>query len=99
MQFFFKVLVKHEGMTLDELWKLWEEEAEAARPARESGKMKAYKVVGQRRVLGIIEADSHDELDRMIMAGLPMSNILEFEEIWPVREYDAFAEDVKARWQ
>ncbi len=30
MLFFVKVRVKHEGMSLDELWSLWETEAEAA---------------------------------------------------------------------
>ena len=58
-----------------------------------------YKVAGQRRVVGIIDAESHDELDQMIMAGMPIAHNLEWEEIWPVREYENFASDVKRRWK
>src|SRR3954451_25073166 len=65
-----------------------------------AGKIKhLYKVSGQRRVLGVIDAESHDELDAIIMAGLPMSHVLEWEEIVPVREYTAFGADVRKRWQ
>lgn len=58
-----------------------------------------YKVSGQRRVLGILDVESHDELDRILMAGLPMAHNLTMAEVLPVREYTAFAEDVKRRWQ
>ena len=59
----------------------------------------AYKVCGQRRVVAIVNADSHDELDAVFMAALPMAHHLEIEEILPVREYSRFAEDVERRWQ
>jgi len=50
----------------------------------EAGLIKvAYKVVGQRRVVGIIHVDSHDEMDRILMAGLPMAHVLEWEEVLP----------------
>jgi muconolactone D-isomerase len=58
-----------------------------------------YKVAGQRRVVGVIDADSHDELDRILLAGLPMAPVLEWEEIVPVREYASFGEDIRRRWQ
>ncbi|HLI90262.1 MAG TPA: muconolactone Delta-isomerase family protein [Ktedonobacteraceae bacterium] len=100
MLYYFKVRVDHQGMTLDELWDLWEKEAGAALPAMEAGKLVAlYKISGQRRVVGIIDAESHDELDQIFMAGLPMSHYLEFEEILPVRPYEKFADDVKRRWK
>jgi muconolactone D-isomerase len=86
-------------MSLDELWTLWEKEAEAAEPAMDAGKLTGFKVVGQRRVIGIIDAESHDELDRIFMAGLPMAHVLEFEEVLPVRRYTDFAEDIRKRWQ
>ncbi len=54
---------------------------------------------GDRRVIGILDVSSHDELDRIAMAGLPMAHMLTFEEIVPVREYTAFADDVRRRWQ
>ena len=98
--YFFKVRVDHSNMTADELWDLWEKEVEAAEGALSAGKIKnLYKVTGQRRVLGIIDAESHDELDKIIMAGLPMSHVLEWEEIVPVREYTAFGADIRNRWK
>ncbi len=99
MLYFFDVRVNQEGMSLGQLWDLWEKEAEATLPVIKAGKLRAFKVSGQRRVLGVIDAESHDELDRIFMAGLPMANVLEFEEVVPVREYEAFAQDVKARWK
>jgi len=66
-------------MELDDLRDLWEKEVAAARGAMESGLVKSlYKVVGQRRVVGILEADDHDMLDRIAVAGLPMANYLVF---------------------
>lgn len=59
----------------------------------------AWKVAGQRLVIAIVNADSHDELDAILMAGLPMAHHLEIEEVLPVREYRQFAADLKRRWQ
>jgi hypothetical protein len=58
-----------------------------------------YKVVGQRRVLIIVEAQSHEEIDRTLMAALPLAPYEELEEILPLRAYERFADDVKLRWQ
>jgi muconolactone D-isomerase len=100
MLFFFKLSFDHKGMSEEELWDLWEKETEAALVAKAAGKVLAiYKVVGQRRVVGIADIESHDELDRIVMAGLPMKLIIECEELLPVRPYEDFAEDVKRRWQ
>jgi muconolactone delta-isomerase len=84
----------------EELWELWEREGEAALGAKEAGKVVAlYKVSGQRRVLGVLDVESPDELDRILSAGLPMSHFLEFAEVLPVREYADFVDDLKRRWQ
>ena len=100
MLFFFKVRVDHTGMSEDELWDLWEKETEAAAGAKAGGKVVSlYKVAGQRRVVGIADVESHDELDQIIMGALPMRHVLEWEEILPVRAYEDFAEDVKRRWK
>jgi len=100
MLFFVKVRVDPKGMSLDDLWNLWEKEAEGAKGAMKAGKVVAlYKVSGQRRVIGILNMDSHDELDKVLMAGLPMAHYLEFEEVLPVREYESFADDLKRRWK
>jgi len=38
-------------------------------------------------------------LDDSGMPGLPMAHSLEIEEIFPVREYERFAQDAKGRWK
>jgi len=94
-----KVDPKRELASLDELWDVWEEETKVALEAMQAGKIVAlYKVSGQRRVIGVLDVESHDELDQILMAGLPMAHYLEFEQVLPVREYAAFAEDIRNRW-
>lgn len=94
------IKVDPKGLSLDELWKVWEEETKAALGAMEAGKIVAlYKVSGQRRVIGVLDAESTDELDQIIMAGLPMAEYLTFEQVLPVREYASFAEDIRRRWE
>ena len=85
--------------SFDELWDEWEKETQAALEAVEAGKIVGiYKVSGQRRVLAVLDVESHDELDQIIMGGLPIAHNLEIAEILPVRQYAAFAEDVRQRW-
>jgi muconolactone delta-isomerase len=91
--------VNPKDMSFDELWDAWEEETKAALGAMEAGKLlSAYKVSGQRRVLGILDVESHDELDRILMGGLPLAHNLEIAEVLPIRKYEDFAEDVRNRW-
>lgn len=99
MLFFVDFRVNPKDLSLDELWDEWEKEAEAALEAMEAGKVVAlYKVSGQRRVVGVLDVESTDELDQIIMAGLPIAHHLEIAEVLPVREYAAFAEDLRQRW-
>ena len=100
MLFFVKVRVEPKELSLDQLWDIWEEENVASLKAKAAGKIVGlYTVSGQRRVLAIINAESHDELDQILMAKLPMAHYLEIEEIVPVREYEAFAADIQRRWK
>lgn len=100
MLFFVKVRVDHTRISEDELWDLWEQEAEAALGAKAAGRIVSlYKVVGQRRVVMVVDVESHDELDRLAMGAMPMRHIFECEEVLPVRDYGSFAEDVKHRWK
>jgi muconolactone D-isomerase len=100
MLFFFSVRVEHKGVSFEQLWDEWEKEVDAAQGAISVGKIKEiYKVSGQRRVVGVLDVDSHEELDRIVMAGLPRAHMLEIEELVPVREYPEFADDVRKRWQ
>jgi hypothetical protein len=60
MLYFLKVRVDYQRLTPGELWNRWEKEADAALRAKAAGKIVAlYKVVGQRRVLIIFDAESH----------------------------------------
>ena len=94
--YFFRARVAHEQLTADELWDAWE--ADAAHGDLRLGLIKSiYKVVGQQRVIGIFELESHDVMDRLLMEGLTMSHVLEWEELSPVREYSDFANDVRRR--
>jgi len=100
MLVFVDIKVDPKGLSLDELWEVWEEETKAALGAMEAGKIAAlYKVSGQRRVIGVFDVESTDELDQIIMAGLPMAEYLTFEQVLPVREYASFAEDIRRRWE
>ena len=100
MLLFFKVRVEYKDLSPDDLWNIWEKEADATQGAMAAGKVvAAYKVAGQRRVVGIFNVESHDELDQILMAGLPMAHYMEWEEIVPVREYTSFADDVRRRWK
>lgn len=100
MLYFFKVLVTHDDVTFDELWDEWEKEVNAAEGAHKSGKIRdIYKVSGERRVIGVMDVESHEELDRIMMKELPIAHRLVFEEIIPIREYAGFAEDVRNRWR
>lgn len=99
MLVFVDIKVNPKDLSIDELWDAWEPETEAALGAMDAGKLlKAYKVSGQRRVLAILDIESHDELDQILMSGLPMAHYLEIEQVLPVREYAAFAEDIRSRW-
>ena len=100
MLVFADIHVNPKDMSLEELWNIWEKEAKATLEAMEAGKVvSAYKVCGQRRVVMLLDMDSHDEIDQVLMAGLPLAHHLEIKEIVPVREYEAFASDVMQRWQ
>jgi muconolactone delta-isomerase len=99
MWYFVDLNIDPKDLTLDELWDLWAEEAKAAGSGPEGSVICAMKVVGQRRVLIVLNAESHDQIDRMMMAGMPMSHNFEVNEITPVRNYADFAKDVINRWK
>jgi muconolactone D-isomerase len=93
------ISVDPKDLDLDELWDLWEKEVAAARGAVEGGLIKGlYKVVGQRRIIAILDMPDHDTMDRITMAGLPMAHNLVFNSITPLREYESFGQDIDNRW-
>lgn len=100
MLYFLSVRIDPKGLGLDELWELWQKEADATLKAQETGVVEnVYKVVGDKRVLGILSVESHDELDRMLMALMPLSSNLIVEELIPIRAYESFAKDLRRKWK
>ena len=100
MLVFVDLRVNPKDMSLDELWDIWEKEAKATLEAIEAGKVVSfYKVSGQRRVVGVMDVESTDELGQILMADMPIARYLEVKEVVPIREYEAFATDIMQRWQ
>lgn len=101
MLFYVQMRWNFEGrLSLDELWDLETQETEQAKQTIESGLVVGiYKVAAQRRVIAIVNVDSIEELDRTAMGRLPMREYLDFEVVWPLRDYLGFAEDVKSHYR
>jgi len=99
MLFFVDISVDTKDLTIDELWDLWAKEAQATGEVPEGLMVGMWKVVAQRRIVGVLNAESHAQIDRMLMAGLPMSHYLEINEITPIRDYADFARDIINRWK
>lgn len=100
MLFFIRASVQQKELTNEELWELWEKEVAVGSKAIEAGVIVgAYKVAGRKEVILIYDAKSHDELDQVFTAQLPLAEYLVIEEMTPVRSYLDFGEDVKKRWK
>jgi len=100
MLFYVQMRWNFEGrLSLDELWDLETKETEHAQETIQSGMVKGlYKVAAQPRVIAIVDIESIEELDRSVYR-LPMREYLEFEVVWALRDYEGFAEDVKAHYR
>jgi muconolactone delta-isomerase len=87
-------------LSFDKFWELEKQEIAFALSANVQGQVPArlYKVAAQPRVIGIIDVESIDELDRTAMGRLPLRDLLEFEVVWPLRDYESFAEDVRKNY-
>jgi ankyrin repeat protein len=98
LPFFIQMRWNIEGrLSFDDLWDLELKEAEWAMTSGPQAQL--WKVAGDKRLVGIVHVDSIHELDRVIMGRLPMREFLEFEEIWPLRSYGEFVEDVKKHYR
>nr|VFK34451.1 MAG: Ketosteroid isomerase-related protein [Candidatus Kentron sp. MB]VFK76762.1 MAG: Ketosteroid isomerase-related protein [Candidatus Kentron sp. MB] len=99
MLFYVQMKWNYQGrMTQDELWALEEKEGEHGIEGIRSGFVQLFKVVGQHRIIAIVEANSLEEIDRNAMGWLPMREYLEFEVVWALRDYEGFIEDVRNRF-
>jgi ketosteroid isomerase-like protein len=99
MLFYVQMRWNYQGrISQDELWQLEEQEGVHGIEGIRAGFVQLYKVVSQHRIIAIVQSDSLEDLDRNSMGWLPMREYLEFEAVWPLREYEGFIEDVRGRF-
>ncbi|SCZ73116.1 muconolactone D-isomerase [Epibacterium ulvae] len=79
---------------------VWAEEAEAALGAKHAGVVKdLWKVVGERKVLAIVDVETPDDLDRILFDLPIMQKMGQYVQVdvKSLRRYEDFAIDVKER--
>ncbi len=87
-------------MSQEELFTIWSEEADAAMEGKEAGILvSVWKCVGTRRVIAIVDVESPDQLDQMIMDLPIVKKLGQYVniEVTSLRPYEDFATDLKAR--
>lgn len=88
------------GMSQQELFAIWKEEAQTALGAKEQGVVvDLWKCVGMRRVIAIVDVPSPDILDQ-ILFDLPIMREHGQHvqvDVTSLRKYEDFAADVQAR--
>jgi ketosteroid isomerase-like protein len=100
MLFYVQMKWNYQGrISQDKLWDMELLEGQHGIQGIDSGVVKGlYKVVSQHRVIAIVDVDSLESLDRNSMGWLPMREYLEFEQVWALRDYRGFIEDVRAKF-
>ena len=87
-------------MTQNDLFDIWTEEASAALGAKEAGVVvDLWKVVGERNVIAIVNVESHEMLDQILL-DLPIMRRMGQHvqvNVSAIRTYEGFASDVKDR--
>jgi muconolactone D-isomerase len=90
------------GMSQQDLFKCWAEEADAALGAKKAGVVvDLWKCVGMRRVIAIVDVPSPDALDQ-ILFDLPIMKQMGQHiqvQVTSLRRYEDFAADVRDRLQ
>lgn len=84
-------------MTQQDLFSTWSREAEAALGAKQAGVVvDLWKCAGERRVIAILDVDSHDTLDEITLTLPIMVEIGQFVDIkvTALRRYEDFAGSV-----
>lgn len=88
------------AMSQQELFTIWAEEANAALGAKEAGVVvDLWKCVGQRRIVAVVNVDSPDALDQILL-DLPIMKKHGQHvhvDVTSLRKYEDFASDVKSR--
>ena len=87
-------------MSQNQLFEIWSREADAAIGAKEAGVVvDLWKCVGERRVVAVVQVDSPDTLDQILL-DLPIMKEHGQHvdvEVTALRRYEDFAADVKSR--
>ncbi len=87
-------------MSQKQLFEIWSREADAAIGAKEAGVVvDLWKCVGERRVVAVVQVDSPDTLDQILL-DLPIMKEHGQHvdvEVTALRRYEDFAADVKQR--
>lgn len=101
MLFYVQMRWNYQGrLSQDQLWTLEAEEGAHALAGVKAGMVKSiYKVAAQHRVIAIVEVESAEDMDRNTMGALPMREYLEFEQVWALRDYEGFVEDVRRKYR
>lgn len=99
MLFYVQMKWNYQGrISQDQLWDMEAAEGDHGIEGIRSGFVQLYKVVSQHRIIAIANVDSLENLDRNSMGWLPMREYLEFEHVWPLRDYEGFIADVRAKF-
>jgi len=87
-------------MTQNDLFDIWAEEAKAALGAKEAGVVvDLWKAVGERRVIAIVNVESMEILDQILL-DLPIMRKMGQHvqvNVTALRTYEGFASDIKER--
>ena len=87
-------------MTQNDLFDIWADEAKAALGAKEAGVVvDLWKAVGERRVIAIVNVESMEILDQILL-DLPIMRKMGQHvqvKVTAFRTYEGFASDVKER--
>ena len=87
-------------MSQKDLFEIWSREADAAIGAKQAGVVvDLWKCVGERRVVAIVEVDSHDMVDQILLDLPIMKEHGQHVDVvvTALRRYEDFAADVKQR--
>jgi muconolactone D-isomerase len=88
------------AMSQQDLFSIWSEEAGAALGAKQAGVVvDLWKAVGQRRVIAILEVESMEMLDQILLDLPIMKQMGQHVQVavTALRTYEGFADDVNER--
>jgi muconolactone delta-isomerase len=88
------------SMSQKDFFSIWAREAEAALGAKKAGVVvDIWKVVGSRRVMAVVNVDSLDTLDQILLDLPIMKEHGQHVQVHvtPLRRFEDFARDVKTR--